>query len=397
MRPFLSLLILSASLLPLRAQFFERLFNPDVKVTLVHPPGLGLKVRRIAFVPPRDADSSELMALLAGDLTASGEVDVVDRANFQQVLREQQLGEQGYLEPATVARLGKLLGPSVLLALEVHRCKPSFLPLQVKRDLKDKDGKITGQETTYISKTRLDFSATVQAVDLETGRIFAVRRLAFEPSLQAESRKGSPEFPSESSLRELAFGQARNEVRRMLLPWTEERKLIFYDDKAYGMKEAYRLLEARNVPAALAKSEQALEQARQDAKAERKHLGRTQYNVGMCHFILGRHDEALPFLRGARETDPENGIYRDAQEECQRAVSLRDEMQRVDDRSQAARSAPRPLEEAPGPRPEPTKGVAPEGKLGPEERLERLERLHKKGLISDGEYKKRREEILKEL
>jgi len=397
MRPFFPLLVVFACALPMRAQFFERLFNPDVTVSLVHPPGLGLKVRRVAFVPPRDADSSELMALLAGDLASSGQIEVVDRANFQQILREQQLGEQGYLEPATVARLGKLLGPSVLLALEVHRCKAAFLPLQVKRDLKDKDGKVTGQEITYISKTRLDFSATVQAVDLETGRIFAVRRLAFEPSLQEESRKGKPEFPPESRLRELAFGQARASVRQMLLPWSEERKLIFYDDKAFGMKEAYRLLDARNVAGALAKSQEALDLARRDPKAEPKHLGRTQYNVGMCHFILGRHDEALPFLRGARETDPENGIYKDAMEECQRAISLREEMQRVDDRSQPAVSAPKPSEEAAAPRAEAPKASAPDAKGGPEERLERLERLHKKGLITDAEYKKRREEILKEL
>jgi len=59
--------------------------------------------------------------------------------------------------------------------------------------------------------------------------------------------------------------------------------------------------------------------------------------------------------------------------------------------------APRSAGEAPAPLSGPDKASVPDGKLGPEERLERLERLHKKGLISDGEYKKRREEILKEL
>jgi hypothetical protein len=245
MRHALLLPVLCASVQPVHAQFFERLFNPDVTVTLLHPPGLGLKVQRLAFVPPRNGDSSELMVLLTGDLASSGQVEVVDRSNFQQILREQQLGEQGYLEPATVARLGKLLGPTVLLALEVHRCKATFLPSRTEREIKDKDGKVTDREVTHIAKTRLDFSATVQAVDLETGRIFGVQRLAFEPSLQTESKQGKPEFPPESGLRELAFAQARSAVRQMLLPWSEERKLIFYDDKAYGMKEAYRLLAAR--------------------------------------------------------------------------------------------------------------------------------------------------------
>ena len=36
---------------PVQAQFWDKLTNPQVTVTLKHPPGLGLTVKKIAFAP----------------------------------------------------------------------------------------------------------------------------------------------------------------------------------------------------------------------------------------------------------------------------------------------------------------------------------------------------------
>ena len=182
-------------------------------------------------------------------------------------------------------------------------------------------------------------------------------------------------------------------MARLLLPWNETRKLIFYDDKAFGMKEAYKRLSEGDVAGALAASRDAYEQARSQAGAEPKHQGRTAYNVGMCHFIRGDYDEALPFLRAARDTDRDNGIYRDALQEVQRALDLREELQRVEARS------PRPAETVLPEAPRAAGATPPAGPPKPslEERLERLEALRKKGLITPAEYQQRRTEILKEL
>ena len=51
---------------PLSAQFWSELANPKVEVVLTHPPGLGLKIDRVAFIPGRDFNSREL----ADQLTA---------------------------------------------------------------------------------------------------------------------------------------------------------------------------------------------------------------------------------------------------------------------------------------------------------------------------------------
>ena len=102
-----TLLLVPVLAAPLQAQFFERLFNPDVKVALTHPPGLGLKVSRVAFLPPRNDASAELVSLLTADL--ADRLEVVDRVNLQAVLREQELGLMGHLEPQEQRELLRLL------------------------------------------------------------------------------------------------------------------------------------------------------------------------------------------------------------------------------------------------------------------------------------------------
>jgi hypothetical protein len=78
----------------------------------VHPPGPGPKVERRALASVRDLSSRELADTLTADLVQSRQVEVVDRVHLAAELKEQALGASGYEQPASVARLGKLLGPS---------------------------------------------------------------------------------------------------------------------------------------------------------------------------------------------------------------------------------------------------------------------------------------------
>jgi tetratricopeptide (TPR) repeat protein len=233
----------------------------------------------------------------------------------------------------------------------------------------------------------VDYSASIQAVDLATGKVFSQQRIAVAPSLELASDEGQPEYPSETEVRELAIQQAKTQVHRMLLPWSETRKLTFYDDREYGMKEAYKRLKLKDVLGALRESEQALAKAKADTKVRAKFLGRTNYNVGICHFIQGDYTSAMPYLRAARQTDSEHKIFLEAANECERAIQLSEEMARVEKRSVKLNPGT-PGSAAPPP-------ANPGGSV--EERLERLNNLWKKGLITQQEYDKRKAEILSEL
>ncbi len=382
-----SLLALLA--LPAQAQFWSELANPKVEVTLVHPPGLGLKVDRLAFAPTRDMNSREMVDILTADLVQSRQVDVVDRTHLDAVMKEQELGANGYIEPATIAKLGKLLGPTALVIVNVNRSDLSRNRATKEERTVDRKTKQELVRLHRTSITSLDFSATVQVIDLGTGRIFGAQRLEDAPSLSESSYEGFPAYPRDSDVRRLAFETAKVKVLRMLLPWSEVRKLTFFDDQVFAMAKAHDRLRAKDVMGALDLAREGLEQSKQDKGQKPKFYPRAQYNVGIIHFILGRYEEALPYLRAALDMQPDASIFQTALRECQEAIALQEALRRAEVRGERIS---RPVESRPEPRPE----AAP-AKASPEERLKRLQELHKKGLLDKKDFEAKKAEILKEL
>lgn len=145
----------------------------------------------------------------------------------------------------------------------------------------------------------------------------------------------------------MALHQVCRQVRRMLLTWTETRDLIFYDDKEFGMKEAFRSLQAQDVPGALGRSLEALARAKAEPRGRPRSLARTHYNLGMCHFILGDCEAARPLLQAALALEPGHGIFQESLGECLRAQQLREAMAQVDSRTR--RLDPPPAAPKPGP------------------------------------------------
>lgn len=380
---------LAALSLPVQAQFWSELANPKVEVTLIHPPGLGLKVERLAFAPSRDLNSRELVDALTADLVQSRQVEVVDRAHLDAVLKEQELGASGYVEPATIARLGKLLGPSVLVIVNVNRSDLSRT--QAAKEERSTDYK-TKKEIVRLKRTAttsLDFSATVQVVDLSTGRVFGAQRLEDAPSLSNSSYDGFPAHPRDSDVRRLAFETAKVKVLRLLLAWSEVRKLTFFDDEVFGMGRAHERLKARDTRGALDLALDGLDQSRRDRGQKPKYYPRAEYNVGIIRFIQGQYEEALPHLRAALDLQPDASIFQTALRECQEAIQLQEALRQAERRGEpAARPEPGPQS-----RPEPSEPA----KAGPEARLQKLQDLYKKGLLDKREYEAKKAEILKEL
>jgi hypothetical protein len=62
---------------PAPAQWFDSLINPDVEVSLIHPPSLGLKVQRVAFAPVTNRAEEELVSACIEDLLTTGQVEVL--------------------------------------------------------------------------------------------------------------------------------------------------------------------------------------------------------------------------------------------------------------------------------------------------------------------------------
>ncbi len=369
--------------LPLGAQFWSELANPKVKVTLVHPPGLGLKVERVAFAPSRDRDSRELADALSADLVQGRAVEVVDRAHLDSILMEQGLGQSGYLQPETIAKLGKLLGPTAMVVVNVSRRDFSRTQGSAVEQYRDMDKHVDATRTRYSARTTLDYAASVQVVDLSTGRIFGAERFEESPSAETSSYEGHPAYPRDAEVAQKAFDSIRAKVSHMLVAWPETRDLVFFDDEVFGMDKAHALVKAKSYDQALDAALQSLDQSQKQAGQKPKYYPRAYYNVGIIHFIRGDYGSALPFLQKALDMQPDASIFQNARKECDEAMRLQD----------ALRAMAKPVD-APAPARD---TAAAKSADTAEARLQRLQELYKKGLLSKAEYEQKRQEILKDL
>jgi tetratricopeptide (TPR) repeat protein len=385
MRPLIVILLTAA--LPLSAQFWARLGNPSVDVGILHPPELGLKVSRVTLAPSRSHASLELAEALAADLVRQRDLEVVAKGDVDLLDRAQEMAARGVVDSALVAQLGRALGPVVLLTTHVSRAE--FKHQDSSKDTKDKDGKITA--TTRTTTTTLEFEANLQMVDGATGKLLGTAQIHETPSASTSSDKGRPAPPDVRELRRKVYDVARDRVLRLLLPWTETTKQIFFDDKAYRMDQAATLMKANDLSGAQKLAESGAAEAEADVAGEAKLRARAVYNLGIVAFAQGNPAIALPKFRRALEILPDAGIFKDALKDAQRAVEVQatyDRYQRSADLT--ARTTARPATHE-------TREALSGRTRTPEERLEDLDRLWNKGLLSEDEYRAKRAEILKAL
>jgi hypothetical protein len=364
------------------AQFLERLTNPDVSVTLEHPPSLPLQVTTLAFGPPRGECSEALHDRIEVELAGSG-MDIVDRSHLDSVLSEHKLQVSGLVNEATAAQVGAMLGAQALVFVNVRHC-------DVDRG--------TTRHTCYKGKTqypctkyhtRADINGSLRVVDLSTGRFLAAQPISGTSA--AESWDGYPD--SDEQLQQ-AEGHVVTAVQRMFMPWNEQRELVFYNDKECELKTAYLLLRGGDVEGARQASLDNLEVCRSAAGVKPKTLSHAYYNVGMTHFIRNDYEKAQEYFREAMSLRG-GEIVAAAMSECRQAQQLADAMTRYEE-DQSVLLAELSASAAGGAAAEKAAPVAAEaGSVA--DRLRKLDGLLEQGLINQEEYDEKRATILSDL
>lgn len=396
-----ALLSIEAATAPIvGAQFWDRLSNPKVQVALRHPPGLGLKVSKIAFGPARGDKSDELVDAIVQDFVQAG-IEVIDRQHVQEILREHQFNLSGYVDQRSAAELGKILGPAALIFVNVQRAATEHK--QLYEDLRDSKG---NPHRRYISRTQAFLKASVQTVDLTTGRVFQAVTIDYSPKEENTSMdRCCSEYPSEFTVMDNALRLAVQDVHRLFAPWTENRELYFFDDKSCGLKNAHAMLKAGDTEGALAESARNLEECQATPNVKPKIVAHAKYNLGMAHVLTGNYAEALRHLSESQRIDA-SGITVETIAETRRMMDVAAALQRVEARAaigtapsgdetrvaSAATAASRSKGAAPAP---PESASAEEGAI--EGRLRRLDELLRKKLITRVEYDKKRAELVSKL
>lgn len=383
--------ILSATL-PAEAQFLARFTNPKVEVEMTHPPGFPLTLERAAVVPRGGECVGELVEAVISLFSEQG-VELLDRENFEAILAEQDLGISGLVSPESAVEMGKLMGSAVLVMVNTQRCDE-----QQRHSRDSYKNVITGQSGyKYYSKTEGFLKGSVRVVDLATGRIFASQPVEGRSLLVHDSVEGYPEFPSTYDARDGALRQAVIDVHRMFFPWHERKELYFFNDDECDLRSAFKLMEIDDIAGAAEQSAANLE-ACKTAAVKPKFLARAYYNLGMARLLQSRYDEALELLGEAYRRDG-GDIIAESISEARRARQLSADMTRLEGAAEigtVVAANPRASAMAAGVVPA---SAAPGGSDpgSPESRLQKLDELLAKGLITREEYEKKRGEILSEI
>lgn len=327
----LLILVISSITTGLNAQLFERLGNPQVNISLTHPPGIGMKVNKIAFGPASGTCAGQVVDALISDFVSNG-VEVVDRENLNTILTEHSFTLSGAVDKTKAAELGKILGPSLLIFVNVLRCATDQDKLYDKETVQDSRTKQYYTRYLYISRTRAFFKVSIRTVDLATGRIFSAQTFEYTPDVRNKSYEGYPEFPSSFDAQEKAFKYAAWDIHKMYFAWNENTSVYFFDDKDFNLKEAYQALKNGNNDRAFELSKQNLEECRKDEKAKDKIISHAHYNLGLSYMLRNEYDSALKYLNEA-ENIKSSSIISETIASCQRAKTLNQSMQQVEEKA----------------------------------------------------------------
>ncbi|HEY5328923.1 MAG TPA: tetratricopeptide repeat protein [Acidobacteriaceae bacterium] len=389
--------------LPVHGQWIKFGADKTVPVRVLHPPTVGLTVKRIAFANPSGQCADELLQSMILPDFRGNNVDVIERQNLDQILAEHALSRGQEASAQDQVALGRILGPSVLIFVKTYECRTDKQPLVDNE--KNFNGTIS---TTYISRTRVVISGSIESVNLTTGQVMGSNSFKGQQELQNNSTAGQPEFPEEDVVKEAAMREATADIHKIFFPWTDTKTLLFYDDKDCGLKQIYEMYSRGDHDGALKLADTSLEACKTSHKGD-KQLARAFYDAGLTHLLQQDYDKAAELFgeamqyKGADATALAAGVCREAQGAKQGLHVYVARLAQVPEPSPIAPAAPAgaPVAQlAPPPAavpPSPAASPSAVSKQSPEERLKKLDQLFKQGLITKKQYDDKKTQILSEL
>lgn len=387
------------------SQFIKFGTDKNVKIEISRPPQFGLTVKRVAFGQPGGscaADAAQLIDQMILPDFQQNRMDVIERAALDQIMAEHNFNQSTYADATSAARLGKILGPSALIIVNVNGCRPDQTPL-VNRSRNEFNGQVT---VTYISKTRFSLEGSIRVVDLTTGQVLGSHNFESKPDKQNESTEGQPEYPPVDELKDSALQGVKAQVHAMFFPFDETRGVLFYDDKDCSLKQEYELFHNGDKDGALRLADSNLEQCKAGHKKD-KSLTRAYYDAGVLHCIRGDYDKAQELFTGAMDgkgAEAVSGTSALCNQKREGATALtKYEFQFAQIPAPAPIAAERakvtpvdsPAQKVEAANSREDKAAPPSG--SPEERLKKLDSLLKQGLITKKEYDEKKAQILSQI
>jgi hypothetical protein len=391
------------------AQLWSRVTGSQLSLSIKHEAPVRAPLEHVAFAEPQGKCSDALSDALVADFASSG-ASVIDRQHLKTIIAEHKLNVSGLIDAKSAAKIGRLVGTGSLVFVKVHECQTSHSH-EAEQTL-DMHG---GTHRTTVPTTRGSLKTSVQIINLTTGVTIAARVVNAKAALQSGNKqsigarilstaailrnrdeRSHDEYPPDEDALTALFDDTVSQVHRLLFPWTENRKVQFYEDKECDLNVAFNLLRASDYDGAAREADASVESCKEKGAGKPSLLAHAYYNRGITLFLRQDLDGALADLGQAARLDG-NKVITDALAECKKARVA------TDGKGSSAKMSPPVLTAASNRNPPPvaasvSANTPPQkSSLTAEERLRRLDDLHKKKMISDEEYERKRKEILADL
>ena len=378
------------------SDFFSGFGNPKFDLNIQHPAGVQIKVTTVAIAKPEGQCSEDLASRVEEDFVGAG-VTVIDRQRFEDILNEHKLQVSALIDQKTAAKVGALLGAQALLFIKVLDCHSGRNQQTLGTDKKG--------HTSYNYAVMGSVTGSVRVISLTTGQVLASQR--FEGSGQTQNYEGYPDpaIPMADAEKAAAFS-----VHKLLLPWKETKRIVFYNDTQCDLRLASSMLKSQDLDGALKQSEKNLAGCPGSPKVKPANIAHAHYNLGVLQFMSDDFDTALTNLTKATALD-NSKVYTDAIADCKRAkqlaVALKESRNSLhadtgDDSVRAApdgdgKSVPKPVKVVKDTGAGAGAGKKAASASSASERLAILEDLLKKKLITQEEYNSKRAQILSDI
>lgn len=381
------------------AQFFSWGQPKTAAVTVMQAPQFQLMVKRVAFGQPEGSCQTEANGLIDRMLLPDfqqNHMEVIERQALNQILAQNNFSNSAYSDPATAAKLGRILGPSALIIVSVDTCNSQQTPL-FHNQRNFLNNQVT---TTYISKTTYSLEGSIRVVNLTTGEILGSQNFQSTQNKVNQSQQGRPEFPSVDSVKDAAMEAVRSQVNAMFFPYSRSVSLPFYADGDCDLKQVYQIYKNGDAAGALHLMNQRVV-ACKTSKHGRKTLARAYYDDGLLYCIAQNYSEASTLLTEAMDANGAK-FAGGAASVCQKAQSGAAAV-RVYQAKMAKVQAPPPIQNLPRPAATTAQAAAPAtsspkaGDVSLVQKLKELQSLYKSGLINKQEYDAKRAQLLKGL
>ena len=236
---------------------------------------VGVQFQELTFADPTTTCAHTIVDGATQRLLAEG-IDVSNRQDLLDLLVERRLQDTG-LQGIQVA--------TALVAVNTSRCA-------YDRDL-SKDGR------KYIASTSYNIQGSIRLIDVSTGKVMLTEPISVGLTESNDSYKDYPDYPPAAEVERWALDDAVEMVSAVLTTTRPESELLFFDDKACGLKDGHRLVVGGDIAGALHLVQESLESCKVTSAKKTKLLARAHHDVGVLQMMLGDHESAYESLRSA--------------------------------------------------------------------------------------------------